>query len=162
MNHQAQLALSLMSVCLMQQRNALEGMDTQMNCLTERMASVCDQNQQIDNHLAKQTQALEDVDTQLLSLAERVGSVGARCQQTNLTLGMVAVCLMQQREALDHIKAMVQDLSDRMSSLGWQRERALFAEVSPAKQAETFTRIANAHRPSRKKASFRNRVRAKA
>lgn len=151
MINQDQFALSLLSVCLMKQHATLEDMDATLSCLAERMDSVSEQHQKNTGRLTKQSNALENLDARLNSLTERVGSVSDRNQCTNLTLGMLTVCLMHQKEALGQVRAMVRDLKDRVDSMGClerQMSRIHREEGSPTKRAGKKTRHPARQKPS--------------
>lgn len=154
MTYQDQLIVSLLTLSLAKQGYALTEMDALLHDLMARMNLAGDQHRHADNCFAEQGKALEQMNAQLLSLSERVDEGASQRRSTNMTFGIATACLIQHREGLEQVGAVVRDLMDRVAAMELQQRQAARAarvQGTPTKPTIKLERAAATRRIERKK-----------
>lgn len=148
---QNQLNINMLSLCIAKQQAMLDAMGDHLTRLTERLDSVGDQQKRADDSVMELSQALEQMNTQL---TESVEEGARRHQGTNMNFGVATACLMQHREGLEQVGAVVRDLMDRVAAMELQQQRSARAarvQGASAKPSIELERSAGPRPHGRKK-----------
>lgn len=161
---QNHLRLTMLNHRIAKQQSMLDEISTQLRSLTTRLDEEQSQRKLADDCVVEQGKALEQMSAQLLSLSERVDEGASQHRSTNMTFGVATACLMQHREGLEQVGAVVRDLMDRVAVMELQQRQAARAarvQGTPAKPTIKLERAAGIRRQERKKPFSRTGARSK-
>lgn len=118
---QTHFSLNALYLGIAKQQAMLDELSTHLHSLADRLDAVSAHQKRANDSVMALSKALEQMNTQLTESVEE----SARMRQgTNMTFGVATACLMQHREGLEQVGAVVRELMDRVAAMELQQQRA--------------------------------------